>query len=327
MQTDQLEGAQDVDADAANKDLADELSMIANYYVMAQDTNRARTYRNASVSIANYPDIITSGAQAQSIRGIGPSVGTDIDQFLRTGTISRLHDLEQRFSDRKLVIDSFRNIYGIGPVAATKFYARGYRTLADLWNSGLLNEKQQLGILWRLHINLRIPRAEMDDIRARIAQLLEGYGIKWEIAGSYRRQEPESGDIDMLVEARHDLNMNGVLSLLAPILPATLANGPTKFMGVVRLSDHTNAHRIDIRLVEPRHWPAALMYFTGSQKFNILMRNVAISMGLRLNEYALTDVEERPLLAVTEEDIFRILRVRYMAPVQRVRNLATLPML
>lgn len=326
MQSDQFEGVQDVEVDVNNKELADTLAMIANYYVMSQDVQRARTYRNASTAIANYPDIITSGAQAQTIRGIGNSVGTDIDQWLRTGTINRLSDLEQRFADRKVIIDSFRRIYGIGPVAATKFYTRGFRSLADLWNSGLLNEKQRLGVMWRQHIDLRIPRAEMNAIRDTIGQLVDRYGIKWEIAGSYRREEPESGDIDMLVQARPDLNMNGLLSLLAPILPVTLASGPTKFMGMVRLSDQTNAHRIDIRLVEPPHWPFALMYFTGSQKFNILMRNVAIQAGRRLNEYALLDQEERPFPAATEADIFRLLHVQYLPPVARVRNLDHLTM-
>lgn len=324
MQAVPTEGLQDAPIDAPNKDMADALAMIANYYSMAQDTYRSRTYRNASAIVANYPDPIGSGAQVQSIKGIGTSVSTDIDQFLRSGVINRLVELEQRFADRKVIIDNFRSIYGIGPVAATNFYNAGYRTLADLWNSGRLNEKQQLGIMWRQHINLRIPRAEMDAIRARIADLLEGRDVRWEIAGSYRRQEPESGDIDMLVEGRQGLTMADLLGFLASILPVSLASGDTKFMGMVRLSDNLNAHRIDIRLVPPQSWPFALMYFTGSQKFNILMRQKAIEMGLLLNEYALLDGSGRQFPAASEEDIFHILAVPYRPPEARTRNLPAL---
>ena len=118
--------------------------------------------------------------------------------------------------------------------------------------------------------------------------------------------------------------MEDLLTVLNPILPATLAQGPTKFMGIVRLSDNYYGHRIDIRLVPAENYPFALLYFTGSQKFNILMRNVAISMGLKLNEYTLSDSKGKNYKANSEEDIFKILNLKYVAPKDRVKNIQNL---
>lgn len=327
-------GTTKIDLLSRNKDLASTLETIAEYYVMARDTYRAKAFANAAAKIAAHPIGIISGAQARrELTGIGQSIEEVIDEYMatydeetETGTIKRLQELEASFDDpnRKAAIGLFRTIYGIGPATAVKFYGEGFRTLQDLWERGNLTEAQKLGIIWRQHIDLRIPRDEMDLINERIGSILNPYGIKWTIAGSYRRQEPSSGDIDVLIEYRPDLNMDSVVHLLKPYLPATLAQGPTKFMGMFRLDDQHNAHRIDIRLIDPASYGAALMYFTGSQRFNILMRQRAIELGLTLNEYGLYHNNGEPITVATEEDIFNALRVTAIPPVQRTKTINAL---
>lgn len=95
-------------------------------------------------------------------------------------------------------------------------------------------------------------------------------------------------------------------------------------MGIVKIDDQHNGHRIDIRLVDSIAYAAALMYFTGSQRFNILMRQRAIEFGLTLNEYGLFNQYNQPQPITSEEDIFRILRVQYLPPVERTKTLAAL---
>jgi len=315
----------DVDLLSRNKDLADILSLIGSYYTMARDTYRARAFSNAAIKIADHPNAILSGAQARKeITGIGESISTAIDEFINTGTVKRLQELETRFADRRAIIDYFRSFYGIGPVTAVKFYNKGFRTLEDIWNKGNLTEAQKIGIIWREHIPLRIPRDEMDIINTKIGSILDPYGIKWIIAGSYRRGEASSGDIDILVESRPDLNMDGIISLLQPILPATLARGETKFMGIVKIDEQHNGHRIDIRLVNSTAFPAALLYFTGSQRFNILMRQRAIELGYTLNEYGLYDKQGNLIPVTSEEDIFRVLRIKYIPPEARTKTILAL---
>lgn len=312
----------------ANKELADLLSLIGSYYEMARDTYRAKVFLAAGDKILQHPTPITSGKQAENeIPGIGKSIREVIDEYLTTGKVQRLQELESKFADRKTTIDYFQSFYGIGPVAAIKFYNQGYRTLEDLWFKANLTEAQKVGIMWREHIVIPIPRQEMDLINTTIGSIFTPYVIKYDIAGSYRRGEATSGDIDVLIQGDPRLNMNNIVGLLQQYLPAKLAQGPTKFMGIFRLSDAYNGHRIDIRLINAASYPAALMYFTGSQKFNILMRQRALSLGLTLNEYYLTTLDGRVVPVTSEADIFNYLRVAYLAPNQRPKTIITLPYL
>jgi DNA polymerase/3'-5' exonuclease PolX len=306
----------DADLLSRNKELADVLSLVASYYTMNRDTYRARAFTVASAKISAHPIVILSGIQARSqITGIGDSIQTAIDEYINTGTIKRLQELENKFSDRKGVIDYFMSFYGIGPTSAVKFYDQGFRTLEDLWFKGNLTEAQKIGIMWREHIAIRIPRDEIDLIHDKIGNILNPYGIKWAIAGSYRRREPSSGDIDIIVQSRPDLNMEGLIQLLQPILPAKLAQGEKLFMGIIRMDEQHTGHRVDIRLIDEQSYPATLLYFTGSQRLNILMRQRALELGMTLNEYGLYDNRGTVLPINSEEDIFRILRIKYIPPI------------
>lgn len=322
---------EDVDADpmSRNNDLANVLSLIGSYYSMSgpEDRYRARTYLNAATRISEYPYEISSGRQAQAaISGIGKSTAETIDDYLNGKPIQRLQELETIFLDRKRIIDEFMSFHGIGPVSATKFYNQGFRTLSDLWTMANLTDAQRIGILWRDHISHRISHEEMNMINDQFGLILNPYNIKWTISGSYRREEESSGDIDLLVESRPDLNMDGLIYMLKDLLPATLAQGPTKFMGIFRLSDATFGHRIDIRLVDPTAYPFALLYFTGSQRFNILMRQRALELNMTLNEYGLFNSNGTQIHGLTtEQDIFAKLNIPYTAPNLRSKTIASLP--
>ena len=309
----------------SNEELADILALLSNYYVMAGDNYRGNAFNTAANIVRQATEIITSGKQAQQrFHGIGKSTAEIIDEYLHTGNVRRLQELENQFVEQRRVIDYFRSFYGIGPTTAVDFYNKGFRTLEDLWTRANLTTAQRLGILWRLHFDVRIDRAEMKLIDVQLTALLSPANIRWVIAGSYRRGEPTSGDIDVLVESQPGVNMDRVVKLLQPILAATLAQGQAVYRGILRLGPEYNGHRIDIRLINPESYAAALMYFTGSQKFNILMRNRAIELGLSLSEYGLIG---RPLPPInSEQDIFNILGVQYMSPEQRTRTLDRLPL-
>ena len=69
----------------------------------------------------------------------------------------------------------------------------------------------------------------------------------------------------------------------------TLANGKNKFMGICKLNDKLPARRIDILVSNEDNYYFALLYFTGSYKFNIYMRNISLEKGLSLSEYGFKD--------------------------------------
>ena len=102
-----------------------------------------------------------------------------------------------------------------------------------------------------------------------------------------------------------------------------LANGKSKYMGVCRLSQGFIHRRIDLRLVPYNSYACAVLYFTGSDVFNVKMRETAIKHGYSLNEYALTKTgssgigDTDALPTPTERHVFRILNMAYKEPRER----------
>jgi DNA polymerase (family 10) len=70
---------------------------------------------------------------------------------------------------------------------------------------------------------------------------------------------------------------------------------------------------VDLRVVPPASFGAALLYFTGSKARNIRLRNLAQERGLKLNEYGLFD-GARAVAAATEEQIYAALGLPWIAP-------------
>jgi DNA polymerase/3'-5' exonuclease PolX len=310
--------------DTDNEQIAKVLELISIYYKLEKDKNRETAYSNGAKAILNSEEEITSGAEAKSLQGVGVGIAKDIEEFLQTGKIERLEKLEYKYKVVKPVLDHFMSIYGIGPVTAINFYNQGFRTVDDLWYKAKLTEAQKNGILWRDHFAERIPREEMDIINDTIGEIFKPNNIKYVITGSYRREEPSSGDIDILVEARSDLDMDLILLLLDEYIPTILSKGPKKFAGVFQLSDNDYGRRLDILLVSMESWGTSLLHFTGSGRFNVLMRNKAKSLGMKLSEYRLTDKNGVALPVNTEEDIFDYLKVKYLAPKERTKTLKSL---
>ena len=156
--------------------------------------------------------------------------------------------------------------------------------------------------------------------------------IKLEIVGSYRRGELSSGDIDVLVQNTNGVSIDTIVSTLKEfnIISGDLAQGKSKYLGLFHLPN-ANTRRLDILIIDPESWGSALMYFTGSQRFNILMRQRAIDLNMRLNEYGLfqkvelnTVIEYKKIPTNSEEDIFNLLRVKYLTPAERTKDLVTL---
>ena len=79
-------------------------------------------------------------------------------------------------------------------------------------------------------------------------------------------------------------------------IKSSLALGEKKYMGIVKLKRKRHARRMDILITSQEEYPFAILYFTGSQELNILMRKDAIERGLRLNEYSLVNSKDKRIL-------------------------------
>lgn len=295
----------------ANNKLANELKRIGKQYQLEGDVFRSKVYTNAGINIGKYPIKIESGQQARdNIKGIGDSIMKSIDIFLSTGH-------SDRFQQEEAPYVIFERIHGIGPVTAKKLYDQGYRTLEDL-EEAELTHAQRIGLTYYHDFELKIPRAEIDQINELFHQLFDPFDLTWEIAGSYRRGAAESGDIDVLFkqdkfEDGGQLELDDITNTLGDYLIADLTSpedAKTKYMGVIKIGEH--ARRIDIRLIPPKSYYYALLYFTGPKELNVEMRNRAIEYNMTLNEYGLDG-----LPAKSERDIFRHLKIKYIPPNER----------
>jgi DNA polymerase/3'-5' exonuclease PolX len=336
-----------------NTELSDLLSLIGSYYTLEQDTYRAKTFVEAGDSVRKYQYPILSGNQAKrNIKGIGKSVAEVIDEFLANSRnyeeqllidpeysemkkVKRLIDLEVKFATQKSIIDNFMRLYAVGPVKAVEFYNLGFRTYEDLLDKADLDDAQRTGLEWYSEISQRILRDEVTIIKDIISEAFDPYGIKWDITGSYRREENTTGDIDILIQNQDDLNLEGVIYLLRQtgIMAADLALGTKVYRGIIKLPENTYegyentiGHRLDIKMVNSSSYSYALLHFTGSQNFNVLCRKKAISMGLKLNEYGLFSNDEKTSYQASDEkEIFKYLKIKYLPPNERYRNLTKLP--
>jgi DNA polymerase/3'-5' exonuclease PolX len=103
----------------------------------------------------------------------------------------------------------------------------------------------------------------------------------------------------------------------AGYIEEVLALGEHKCMAICRLG---TARRLDLLLTPNDEYAYALLYFTGSDQFNVAFRHHALEMGYTLNEHCLTALHaDMPVPSMkTEKDIFRFLGLRYIVPEQRV---------
>jgi DNA polymerase (family 10) len=130
--------------------------------------------------------------------------------------------------------------------------------------------------------------------------------------GSLRRYKETIGDIDLLVgSTRGEEVMDAFRSLRGTA--SSRADGSTKASVVT-----TSGLQVDLRVVEPGVFGAALQYFTGSQAHNVKIRERAVRMGYKLSEYGLHRLSDDSLVAAeTEEEIYAALGMQFVPPTMR----------
>jgi DNA polymerase beta len=86
--------------------------------------------------------------------------------------------------------------------------------------------------------------------------------------------------------------------------------------------EHRHFRRLDIHVVPFAEYPMQVMYFTGSDEFNIRCRIRATQLGLHMNQSFLQPKGElgalgAPLPVHSERDIFEFLDMPYQDPTKR----------
>jgi len=201
----------------------------------------------------------------------------------------------------------------------------GIKSIADLRaNQQLLNDVQKMGLKYYEDILERIPRAEMVRHNRFLETSLPA-GMTGIVVGSFRRLAETSGDIDMLITFSQEVKpaqQKKLFSDYVETLKRTgyiqdiLALGPKKCMAVVSLSSTEKSRRLDLLVTPKEEYAYSILYFTGSDTFNVAFRKHALSKGYTLNEHALTPTgtAAQPPFMPTEESIFTFLGLKYIEP-------------
>jgi DNA polymerase (family 10) len=105
------------------------------------------------------------------------------------------------------------------------------------------------------------------------------------------------GDVDLLVASVDTEPIMDRFTAL-PTVERVLAKGPTK--SSVRTAAGL---QVDLRVIDPAVWGAAMIYFTGSKAHNVRIREMAVRKGLKLSEYGLFEAESGTLIASETEDV------------------------
>lgn len=279
-----------------------------------------------SVESLNY-NVRTRGKVVdQRIRGVGPSIGALVDEFIATGSFKGHAELVANAAIR----DRLTKIIGVGEVTAAEFIAKGIKSVDDLRREVragtiTLTTAQSYGLKYYDDLNTRIPRSEIIEIetviRGKFARLTGDHRTRVEICGSYRRGAATSGDIDVIV--CRDLYKPTLLKDFADALGGEtpiIASGREKLSYLYKHSERMR--QIDVLLVRKAQFPSALLYFTGSWQLNAAMRRIAAQKGYRLNEHGLFrikngKVSKTSIRLMNEKSIFDALGLEYLEPYER----------
>jgi DNA polymerase/3'-5' exonuclease PolX len=308
--------------------IIDALTVLRKRDLAEKHPFKARAYQTVITQLQQIADPITSIEQLQHLKGVGDAIQKKIQEIMTTGSLVSAERAKEKYPIEAL--DAFQNIYGVGPAKAKELTEQGLRTIEELRAAAqrtpsILNDKQRIGLAYYEPLLQRIPRDEMDEHK----DILEHYlPFHAEIVGSYRRQAPTSGDIDVLLRMPHGMLPAQGKQQLAQIVQhltevhyivEVLALGEHKCMAICRRDETSTPRRLDLLMVPEDQYGCALLYFTGSDRFNVAFRQYALQKGYTLNEKALTPLDGLPPTSLPEEkDVFTILGLKYVEPQNRV---------
>ena len=286
---------------------------------------RIRAYRRAARNLeALTEDLETLAAQGRldEIPGIGPDLAGKIGEYLETGRVEALESLRREVPAG---LADLMGVPGVGPKTAKLLHDR--LKVTDLGQLETLARAGKLrglpGIQAKTEQNLlkgialvrrgqaRMPLGRALPLAEEIANALARVrGVKRvEPAGSVRRRKETVGDLDILVTSTDPARVMDAFARL-PQVAEILEQGPTK--ASVR---HREGIQVDLRVVEPATFGAALQYFTGSKEHNIRIREMAVKKRLKISEYGVfREPGGKRIAGATEEEVYAAVGLPWIPP-------------
>lgn len=128
-----------------------------------------------------------------------------------------------------------------------------------------------------------------------------------EIAGSIRRKKPEPNDVDIVLIPR---NVGKILAYACQYKRGNIGRGKN------HASYRKNGVEVELYYAKEENWGAMLMYATGTNQYNIMMRRYAKFFGMKLSQYGLYR-DGKLIAGKTEEEIYAALGKKWKEPQER----------
>jgi DNA polymerase (family X) len=295
--------------------------------ITSKDPHKPRAYEKAARSIGGYhADVAEMDLkELKGIPNVGSSIAEKVLEKLQSGTMRSLEELRAQIPPG---VRELTSIPGLGPMKAVLlFRERGIASVEDLTRAlddGSLEGLKGFGEKTAENIRRGIRAMAQAGDRVLIgaalrlaedllAEISSVPGVERSAyAGSLRRMVETIGDVDLLAASSDP----------APVMEAFASSGAVERViarGETKTSvTTTSGIQVDLRVVPPDVWGAALLYFTGSKAHNVRVREIAVRRGLKLSEYGLFEAKSGDLIvADTEEAVYAALDLPFIPPTLR----------
>ncbi len=291
--------------------------------IKGENPFKIRAYRNAADLIVTWSGRVAdlSDADIRGLPGVGKDLAAKIRELIDTGQSTYHAELLQEFPPT--ILDVLR-LQGVGPKTVALLHQHlGVASLDDLERAakegrlrdlrGMGRRKEELilrALAERREREGRHLLADVAEVARELIDDLRKAGSRGDLipVGSLRRGTETCGDLDILAVGDTPALMAAFTS--HPLVERILAQGDTKSSVLLR-----GRLQADLRLVGPESRGAALQYFTGSKAHNVSLRDRALRMEMKLNEYGLFRTDDGTVLAgETEEGIYAALGLPFIPP-------------
>lgn len=302
------------------KEMADLLS------IKGENPFRVRAYEKAAGALEHLPgdlENLYNQDKLKDIPGIGKGMLEKIATILNTGKLPAYEELKSEMPEgaRELLF-----ISEVGPKTIKLLYERaGVRNIKDLEasiKSGKLRDLPSMGAKTEENIlrgikfyrtskaRILLGRAQplVEEVIAELKNKASSWIERISPAGSLRRSKETIGDIDILVSSTNSGPIMNIFTQLS-FVKEILAKGETKSSILT-----TQGLQMDLRVVLPDSFGAALQYFTGSKSHNINLRERAIKRGLKINEYGVFTQKGKKIAGRNEEEVYASLGLPLIPP-------------
>lgn len=313
-----------------NNDISGILRKMADLLeIEGADKFRVRSYREAASSLENITDNLVEkvekGYDLTKIPDVGDSIAEKIEEIVKTGSLQQLEEIKDRVPED---LSKLMNLEGIGPERAKELNQElGIETLDDLKRAvedTEVREVEGFGKKVEDKIGQELKREKDQESRTSLAKAEEyadplldylhecDTAGKIEIGGSYRRRKETVGDLDILITGS---DVDAIMDHFTDFedVKDVIKRGESRTS--IRLK---SGIRVDLGVISDKSYGAALLYFTGSKEHGIHLRERALDMNLKVNEYGVfPEGEDTPVASETEKEMYDALGLKWVPPEMR----------